>query len=123
MFSHQRKHTSFLLTLQYIYRLQSVWKATEHVVECDTVESLAKPSQHLPIRTILGFTPDMTEAREGWKYKAADWKAFRGSLKAEINQHDGYPAYHPVCYTARYPAPIKPERKTRLERKLKSIMR
>ncbi|KAL9607587.1 MAG: hypothetical protein Q9167_007513, partial [Letrouitia subvulpina] len=61
-------------------------QATEHVVECDTVEFLAKASDHLPIRTVLGFTPDIAEAREGWKYKAADWKAFRENLKAEINQ-------------------------------------
>ncbi|KAL9607096.1 MAG: hypothetical protein Q9167_007959 [Letrouitia subvulpina] len=62
---------------------------TEQVTECDTAEFLAKSSDHLPIKTILSFTPNVAEVQEGWKYKEADRKAFREALRMEINYRSG----------------------------------
>lgn len=54
------------------------------MIECDVVEELAKSSDHIPIRTILGDIPELAVEQEEWKIKDADFKAFRGDLTQRL---------------------------------------
>lgn len=68
-------------TIDLIWGTPSI---TEHVAECTTVEFLAQGSDHLPIRTVLGFRPEIAPVEERWNLKKTNWSTFENELKTEL---------------------------------------
>lgn len=63
-------------TIDLIWGTQQV---TESMVECEALEFLMKSSDHIPIRTILDFNPNLAPVQEEWKFKEAHWDKYRRS--------------------------------------------
>ena len=68
-------------TIDLIWGTHSI---TEHVAECTTVEFLAQGSDHLPIRTVLGFRPEIASVEERWNLKKTNWSKFENELRTEL---------------------------------------
>ena len=72
-------------TIDLVWGTQQV---AEQVTHCDIAPGLQNGSDHYPIHTSIAFQPDLAENREEWKYKAADWEAFRCALERRILRVD-----------------------------------